>query len=147
MPCHALPLRVCSRDNGGASRQPPRRAPAASTLHRCRSRCPRSARAIAGWRRPARATAAGEARRLQERQLQATHLRPAARAEQQRGSSGSYQQGGLSYQQDAHGYQQGDSAQQGQPYELPYPWVQLADQNGAVYYSNPQTGEASWDPP
>lgn len=67
--------------------------------------------------------------------------------EQQRGSSGSYQQGGLSYQQDAHGYQQGDSAQQGQPYELPYPWVQLADQNGAVYYSNPQTGEASWDPP
>jgi len=67
--------------------------------------------------------------------------------EQQRGSSGSYQQGGLSYQQDAHGYLQGDSAQQGQPYELPYPWVQLADQNGAVYYSNPQTGEASWDPP
>ena len=33
------------------------------------------------------------------------------------------------------------------PSTLPYPWEQLADQNGAVYYSNPQTGEASWDPP
>ena len=31
--------------------------------------------------------------------------------------------------------------------QLPYPWVQLADQNGAPYYSNPLTGEASWDPP
>ena len=49
------------------------------------------------------------------------------------------------------GYQQGGPPQQqGQPYslyELPHPWEQLADQNGAVYYSNPQTGEASWDPP
>ena len=42
--------------------------------------------------------------------------------------------------------QQGGSAQQGQP-QLPYPWEQLADQNGQVYYSNPLTGEASWDPP
>ena len=30
---------------------------------------------------------------------------------------------------------------------LPHPWERLVDQNGAVYYSNPQTGEASWDPP
>ena len=52
--------------------------------------------------------------------------------------AGVYQQGGYE--------QQGGSAQQGQP-QLPYPWEQLADQNGQVYYSNPQTGEASWDPP
>ena len=57
-------------------------------------------------------------------------------SEQQQG--GSAQQGGYE--------QQGGSAQQGQP-QLPYPWEQLADQNGQVYYSNPQTGEASWDPP
>ena len=36
-------------------------------------------------------------------------------------------------------------SQQGQ---LPYPWEQLFDQNsGQVYYSNPQTGVAQWDPP
>jgi len=51
---------------------------------------------------------------------------------------GGYQQGG--YQHDS--YQQ-----QGQPQGLPYPWEQLVDQNGAVFYSNPQTGEATWDPP
>ena len=49
------------------------------------------------------------------------------------------------------GGQQGGYAQQGrqlqaQP-QLPYPWEKLVDQNGAVYYSNPQTGEASWEPP
>ena len=54
------------------------------------------------------------------------------------------QQGG--YAQQGGSAQQSGSAQQGQP-QLPYPWEQLADQNGAVYYSNPQTGEASWDPP
>ena len=49
------------------------------------------------------------------------------------------QQGGGYQQQDGYG-------QHGQP-QLPYPWEQLVDQNGAVYYSNPQTGAASWDPP
>ena len=47
-------------------------------------------------------------------------------------------------------YQQGGYAQQGQQQgqqQLPYPWEQLADQNGQVYYSNPQTGESQWDPP
>ena len=57
---------------------------------------------------------------------------------------GSEQQGGSAQQGGCE--QQGGSAQQGQP-QLPYPWEQLADQNGQVYYSNPQTGEASWDPP
>ena len=68
-------------------------------------------------------------------------------AAQQGGSEqqgGSVQQGG--YAQQGGSAQQSGSAQQGQP-QLPYPWEQLADQNGAVYYSNPQTGEASWDPP
>ena len=32
-------------------------------------------------------------------------------------------------------------------YQLPYPWEQLVDPNGAIYYSNPQTGVSSWDPP
>jgi hypothetical protein len=41
------------------------------------------------------------------------------------------------------GYQQG-YAQQAQ---LTYPWEQLVDQNGNVYYANSQTGEASWEPP
>ena len=36
--------------------------------------------------------------------------------------------------------QQGGSAQQGG-------WEQLTDQNGQVYYSNPQTGQTQWDPP
>ena len=31
--------------------------------------------------------------------------------------------------------------------QLPYPWEQLADQDGNIYYSNPQTGEATWEPP
>lgn len=31
--------------------------------------------------------------------------------------------------------------------QLPFPWEQLVDQNGQVYYSNPQTGVTSWDPP
>ena len=50
-------------------------------------------------------------------------------------------------QQDG-GYQQGGgyAGQHAQP-QLPYPWEQLVDQNGAIYYSNPQTGAASWDPP
>jgi hypothetical protein len=52
------------------------------------------------------------------------------------------QQGGYAQQ----GQSQQGQTQQGQT-QLPYPWVQLADQNGAVYYSNPLTGEASWDPP
>ena len=55
------------------------------------------------------------------------------------------QRGGGSAQQASY-VQQSDYAQQGQA-QLPYPWVQLADQNGAPYYSNPLTGEASWDPP
>lgn len=42
------------------------------------------------------------------------------------------------------GEQGGDA--QGQPL-LPYPWEQLVDENGALYYSNPQTGELSWNPP
>ena len=57
---------------------------------------------------------------------------------------GSAQQG--DYMQQAGYAQQSGYAQQGQA-QLPYPWVQLADQNGAPYYSNPLTGEASWDPP
>ena len=31
--------------------------------------------------------------------------------------------------------------------QLPYPWEQLADQEGNVYYSNTQTGESQWGPP
>ena len=31
--------------------------------------------------------------------------------------------------------------------QLPYPWEQLADQEGNVYYSNTQTGESQWEPP
>ena len=42
-------------------------------------------------------------------------------------------------------YPQGSSCtEQGQ---LPYPWQQLTDHIGQVYYSNPQTGESQWDPP
>ena len=67
-------------------------------------------------------------------------------------SGGSVQQGGYmqqaSYVQQSDYVQQASYAQQGQAQaQLPYPWVQLADQNGAPYYSNPLTGEASWDPP
>ena len=36
-------------------------------------------------------------------------------------------------------YEQGRS-------QLPYPWVQLADPNGRIYYSNQQTGVSTWDP-
>ena len=58
---------------------------------------------------------------------------------QQKGPGpGSYQQGGYAQQGEQQGQQQG---------QLPYPWEQLADQNGQVYYSNPQTGESQWDPP
>ena len=49
------------------------------------------------------------------------------------------------------GSQQEEYAQQAPPQQaspqLPYPWEQLADQNGAVYYFNPQTGEAQWEAP
>ena len=31
--------------------------------------------------------------------------------------------------------------------QLPYPWQQLVDQNGQVYYANAQTGVTLWDPP
>jgi len=49
------------------------------------------------------------------------------------------------YPEEAYTQQQRQGQQaQGQ---LPYPWEQLVAQNGAVYYSNPQTGEASWEPP
>lgn len=58
---------------------------------------------------------------------------------------GSMQQGG-SVQQSGSVQQDGSGEEQGQP-QLPYPWQVLVDQNGTVYYSNPQTGEASWDPP
>ena len=54
------------------------------------------------------------------------------------------QQGGQ--QQQSGDAQYGGQEQQG-GYVLPYPWEQLADQDGAVYYSNPATGEAQWDPP
>ena len=70
-------------------------------------------------------------------------------AEQGGGSvqqAGGYAQQGGEYAQQASYAQQSGYAQQGQA-QLPYPWVQLADQNGAPYYSNPLTGEASWDPP
>jgi len=67
--------------------------------------------------------------------------------EQQGGSAqqGGYEQQG-GYAQQGGYEQQGGYAQQGQT-QLPYPWEQLADQNGAVYYTNPQTGESQWDPP
>ena len=93
-----------------------------------------------------------------------------AMQQQQQQQQGSYQQG--SYQQHGQqqgqqhgqqGYDQGYPPQQqgyGQVYDpghaqqpggyqpqLPYPWQQLVDPNGQVYYSNPQTGEASWEPP
>ena len=69
-------------------------------------------------------------------------------AEQGGGSvqqSGGYAQQ-ASYAQQSGYAQQASYAQQAQA-QLLYPWVQLADQNGAPYYSNPLTGEASWDPP
>ena len=44
-----------------------------------------------------------------------------------------------------HSYAQ--QGQQGQP-QLPYPWEQLVDEStGEYYYSNPQTGVTSWEPP
>jgi len=72
------------------------------------------------------------------------------------GQQGGHQQEGGGYaQQDPYAQQaqpqqpQAQQAQQAQPQQgqLPYPWEQLADQNGNIYYSNPQTGEASWEPP
>ena len=51
---------------------------------------------------------------------------------------------------DERAVQQQDGCKQGhypQQSELPYPWEQLLDQNGAVYYCNPRTGETAWDPP
>ena len=64
---------------------------------------------------------------------------------------GGYQQGGRQSASQQSGYQQEAYAQQAPPQQaspqLPYPWEQLADQNGAVYYSNPQTGEAQWEAP
>lgn len=74
---------------------------------------------------------------------------------------GGYQLGGMQQNGFEHGgmQQQGvewGSVQQGGPQhhdnyaqqqQLPYPWEQLVDQNGAAYYHNPQTGESSWDPP
>ena len=43
--------------------------------------------------------------------------------------------------------QQDAYEQDGYSQQLPYPWEQHFDQNGAVYYANLQTGEAQWDPP
>jgi len=64
---------------------------------------------------------------------------------------GGYQQGGRQSASQQSGYQQEAYAQQAPPQQaspqLPCPWEQLADQNGAVYYSNPQTGEAQWEAP
>ena len=37
--------------------------------------------------------------------------------------------------------------QQGSYAQLPYPWEQLADPQGNVYYFNPQTGVSQWEPP
>jgi len=60
------------------------------------------------------------------------------------------------YGQAQQGYgqaQQGDSQQQGYGQQqqglsqLPSPWQQQADQQGNVYYYNPQTGVSQWDPP
>lgn len=64
---------------------------------------------------------------------------------------GDQQGGGQSASEQSSGYQQEEyaqqaAAQQASP-QLPYPWEQLADQNGAVYYYNPQTEEAQWEAP
>ena len=37
--------------------------------------------------------------------------------------------------------------QQGSYAQLPYPWEQLADPQGNVYYFNAQTGVSQWEPP
>ena len=63
---------------------------------------------------------------------------------------GGYAQHGQ--QHDGHQQQQGLFGD-GQPpqapqQQLPYPWEMLVDQSsGHAYYSNPQTGETSWEPP
>ena len=44
------------------------------------------------------------------------------------------------------GVQQG-GVQQGSYAQLPYPWEQLADPQGNVYYFNAQTGVSQWEPP
>ena len=43
--------------------------------------------------------------------------------------------------------QEQGAAQQDTYAQLPYPWEQLADQEGNVYYSNTQTGESQWEAP
>ena len=66
------------------------------------------------------------------------------------GEQGYRQAGGQSASQQS-GYLQEEYARQAPPQQavpqLPYPWVQMADQDGAVYYSNPLTGEAQWEAP
>jgi len=50
-------------------------------------------------------------------------------------------------QQGGYGQQQGGYGQQDQP-QLLHPWEAVVDhQSGRVYYSNPQTGQAQWEPP
>ena len=49
--------------------------------------------------------------------------------------------------QDEETLQQRGYQQQYDQQQLPYPWQQLLDQNGATYYYNAQTGESSWDHP
>ena len=47
---------------------------------------------------------------------------------------------------DSHAQEDG-YAQQGQQQWTPHPWETQVDQNGQVYYHNPQTGVVQWDPP
>lgn len=49
--------------------------------------------------------------------------------------------------QDEETLQQGGYGRQHDQPQLPHPWQQLVDQNGAFYFYNAQTGESSWDPP
>ena len=60
---------------------------------------------------------------------------------------GGYRQGGGQSASQQSGYLQDEYAQQAAQQQLPYPWVQMADQDGALYYSNPLTGEAQWEAP
>eukprot|EP00966_Prymnesium_polylepis_P195616 4534024-Prymnesium_polylepis.1 len=71
-------------------------------------------------------------------------------AHQGEGSYAHQGEGSYAHQgQGSHALQgQSSHALQGQQSHLPYPWQQLFDPNsGAAYYSNPQTGESSWEPP
>jgi len=45
------------------------------------------------------------------------------------------------------GFAQDSYALQDAQQQLPYPWEQLMDRDGGVYYSNPHTGSSSWAPP